>query len=185
MSPPPHDAIKCSGFFGVSGGTGPFDPRAVANPSADALCSKGIDAATTGYCLCSDGLPRFVLDGKADGVEVPKSVKPWQPLLNCHNVCAYVPAYPLRVPARGIEGMGRSAGSKQESNKRFQLTKLAAAMGFFTVGIVLLYFNITFENMDSVGVKALAKLVKATGVSASDRQVVSMSRLHQISKDLR
>lgn len=156
-SPDDFSPAACTGFFAVTGANDPRSSKSKLNPRGDADCTTGI-GGKTGYCMCSDQFPRFVVDGQ---VTQDKSQNP-----NCTSVCSSVPGVPLLLDAPGLKGVTEE--DQKHLSKEFRsyavMLRLSIAIGLFLIGCGLLLFAAMDDKQPTVGVEGLRRLVDKTGV---------------------
>ena len=142
--PPP---TTCEGFYKTDR---PAQEAGSSRVGKALGCTQGVGGNTFGWCSCSDGVPRMVNPGSAK--------------TTCKYVCAHTPSTYTSSDIPALTGTPESKSlSKFES---YRLEKLAGALAAFLIGCALMVFHVAESKGTQVGgAKALAQLVKATGIA--------------------
>ena len=137
----------------------PWSEDAVANPIFNKACTESI-RGLSGYCLCSDMIPRYV----EHGVTVPGGRSG-----DCNSICKHKPTGEWNLP--GVpDGSKRS---QRQTSRIWQTFKLTTALTLVTIAVVIVAFAVRMRKPTELNLPQLRQLVRETRVRPAAQTVLS------------
>lgn len=170
--PPP---ASCTGYYGITNAQWAWQPGAEIDPdTGDVTCRTTMTSGRYGYCMCSDGLPRFISDGcTAQGAGHHCG---W----SCDEYCAKLPGVPLQRNIPPIKPSGKGSDEYRRTVREMKLG-IGAALVLLSLVLLVLSFAVAPERYDTKA--QLYDLARQTNVAPTMRPMLQRSQARLVARD--